>query len=98
MSNLQKSQQPQELITRNYNIAQSIIVAMERTKTEPFDIQNMVVDISEEFKRVSVEDIQQGIKAGSLGKYGCSYKFCTQTVCVWIREYLKNKNGKPLLL
>ncbi len=98
MSNLQKLPQQQELTIREYNLNQSIAVAIERTKTEPFNIQTMVQDILSEFPRVSNDDFTLAIRNGSLGKYGVTYKFSTQAVCFWIREYLKQKNRNTLVL
>jgi hypothetical protein len=98
MSNLQKLPQQQELTIREYNLNQSIAVAIERTKTEPFNIQTMVQDILSEFPRVSNDDFTLAIRNGSLGKYGKTYKLSTQEVCFWIREYLKEKSKKTLVI
>ena len=98
MNNLQKSPQQQELQIRESSLNLSIAVAIERTKTEPFNIQPMVQDIMSEFPRISNDDFTLAIRNGSLGKYGLTYKFSTQSVCFWIREYLKEKNKKTLMI
>jgi hypothetical protein len=77
---------------------QSIAVAIERTKTEPFNIQPMAQDILSEFPKISNDEFTLAIRNGSLGKYGKTYKLSTQEVCFWIREYLKEKNKKTLVI
>ena len=96
MNNLDSFQQSPELQTRMYNLQTSLLVAFERTATEPYDIQNMVNDILTEFPNIKDENITLAIRSGSLGKYGKTYKFSTQEVCIWIREYLKQKNTKNI--
>lgn len=96
MNNLENFQQSQELQTRMYNLQTSLLVAFERTATEPYDMQNMVKDILTEFSNIKNDDITLAIRNGSLGKYGKTYKFSTQEVCIWIREYLKQKNTKNI--
>lgn len=96
MNNLENFQQSQELQTRMYNLQTSLLVAFERTATEPYDMQNMVKDVLTEFSNIKNDDITLAIRNGSLGKYGKTYKFSTQEVCIWIREYLKQKNTKNI--
>lgn len=91
MNNLQHLQQQQDLSTLKFKIATYIGVAFERTGTEPYNIENMVKDIEIEFPNLSEEDFRDAIRNGGLGKYGKTYKLTTQEVCVWIREYLKEK-------
>jgi hypothetical protein len=74
------------------NLQASILIAFERTMTEPYNIENMVKDIISEFPKVNPDDILKAIRNGSLGKYGKTYKLSTQEVCIWIREFLKEKN------
>lgn len=78
---------------REYNLRQSILVAFERTNTEPFDIDNMVNDILTEFKHLSSQDFTTALRKGGLGMYGRTFKLSTQEVCYWLREYQKKKNG-----
>lgn len=92
MKNYQVLPQKLEETTRIFNIQESIAVAFERTSTEPFDIKNMVNDISKEFESLEVLDIQKAIKKGSLGEYGYTYKLSTQAICIWIREYISRSN------
>lgn len=81
--------------TRESEIFKSIIISSERTllNIEPSNIENMINDIESEFKYLDITEIQKGIRNGSLGHYGLSYRFCSQTVCFWIREYLKSKKS-----
>jgi hypothetical protein len=70
----------------------SIVLASERVGSEWKDFTSYVVDIKQEFRFMTIEDIQKAIRSGSLGKYGRTYKFTIQEVCFWVREYLKEKN------
>lgn len=92
MNNLQTSQTNLELTIRESKISQSIAVAFQRTGTDPYNIEMMVNDIKTEFKFLSDDEIQKAIRNGGLGKYGKTYKLTTQEVCIWIREYLKERN------
>lgn len=92
MNNLQHSQNKLDLSTRLSNVATYISVAFERTGTEPYNIENMIKDLMSEFVFLSDEDLKKAIRNGSLGKYGKTYKLTTQEVCIWIREYLKERN------
>jgi hypothetical protein len=96
MNNLTNLHQKLDATIRTLNISNSIALAIERTNTEPFNIENMVKDIDSEFKRISDDDIKKAIRNGSLGMYGATYKLSTNIVCFWIREYLKSKNSKLL--
>jgi hypothetical protein len=69
----------------------AIAVAFERTSTEPFNIDNMVKDVINEFGDVQKDDIIKAIRNGGLGMYGKTYKLSTQEICIWIRSYLKEK-------
>jgi len=71
------------------NLKLSMSFAFERTRSEKFDITEMVKDILTEFPRVSSDKITEAIRNGSLGKYGRTYKLSTQEVCYWIREHIK---------
>lgn len=86
-----KSQQHLETSTLTSNLEMSIAIAFERTQTTPFDIANMVKDISEEFEGLNELVILKAIKRGALGDYGYTYKLSTQQICIWIREYKKEK-------
>lgn len=75
------------------NLRKSIIIAFERTNTEPYNIDNMVCDLLSEFKHLSVKDFTTALRNGGLGMYGRTYRLSTQEVCYWLREYQKKKNG-----
>jgi len=89
---LQKLPQELENQTIEFNLQTSLLLAIERTNTPIFDTSNTIKDIISEFPKMKIEDIQKAIRGGSLGKYGKTYKFSTQEVCIWIREYQKEKN------
>lgn len=91
MSNLQNTQTDLEIQTRKSNIKNSLILALERTGNELKPLDNMVEDIYNEFYFLKDEEIQKAIRNGSLGIYGKMYRFSTQEVCIWIREYKKSK-------
>ena len=98
MNNLQKLPNLQETQIREHNLKTSIVIAMERTRTDAFNIENLIKDVLTEFPRISNDDFTLAIRNGSLGKYGMTFKFSTQTGCFWIREYLKQKNRNTLVL
>ena len=98
MNNLQVLQQQLEISHQTNSLKQSLVLAIERTNTVPFNIENMTKDILTEFPNLNDDSMSMAIRNGSLGKYGRTYKFSTQEVCIWIREYLKttpqyNSNG-----
>jgi len=64
---------------------------MERTDCEIKNIDNLVLDISEEFKNKKLVDIKEAIRQGAFGKFGITYKISTQVVGYWINQYLKEK-------
>jgi hypothetical protein len=89
-------QHKQETTELRDSLNKSILLAFERTSTEPNNIENMINDVITEFPRVSKETFTLAIRDGSLGKYGKTYKLSTQDICIWIREYLKSK--RPTML
>lgn len=64
---------------------------MERTDCEIKNIDNVVFDISEEFKNKKLVDVKEAIRQGAFGKFGITYKISTQVVGYWINQYLKEK-------
>jgi len=62
-----------------------------------FNIDHTINDIISEFGYVSLKQIREALRKGSLGHYGKTYKLSTQEVCVWIREYLKSNKSKLML-
>lgn len=88
-------QQDNSFQTSKENILKtSIAVAFERTGTEIVNIDNMVLDVFSEFPNVNIEQILTALRNGSLGKYGKTYKFTTQEICIWIRKYLDETTPK----
>lgn len=67
----------------------SIIVACQRTSSDidMNDLDLMVSNVASEFKTLTHDHIIKAIRNGSLGKYGKTYKLCTQEVCIWVRTY-----------
>lgn len=92
MNNLQVSQQQLETSHQINSLKQSLALAIERTNTVPFNIENMVKDILTEFPKLNDDSMSMAIRNGSLGKYGRTYKLSTQEVCIWIREHLKSSS------
>lgn len=78
-------------MTLENSLKQSLLLAFERTSTEPKNVENMIKDILSEFKRIDENTITIALRNGALGKYGKTYKLSTQDVCIWIREYYKSK-------
>lgn len=98
MNNLQNLQQPLETATAISNIRASLALAMERTSQELKNIDSVISDIQKEFSRTSEQDILKALKSGALGKYGRTYKLCSQEVCIWIRAYKKEISDNTLKL
>lgn len=92
MNKLETLHQDLGLSIRERNIFNYILVAAERTDSIPENIKHMIKDISEEFKFLKDEEIREAMRKGGLGVYGRTYKLSTQEICIWIREYLKDKN------
>ena len=94
MNSLEQSQQKQESCSQisKETIQLSIATAFERTGTEPYNIDTMISDIISEFPRENTETIVKAIRNGALGMYGKTYKLTTQEVCIWIREFISNRN------
>lgn len=76
---------------REFSLKQSLAVAMERTDCEIKNIDNVVFDVSEEFKNKKLVDVKEAIRQGAFGKFGITYKISTQVVGYWINQYLKEK-------
>lgn len=93
MSNLTTSQQQLERTILKRNLTEYIALALERTQTTPFNIKKIVSDVLLEFPYLKDEDFMKALRNGGLGKYGRTYKFSTQEVCIWIREYLKERKS-----
>lgn len=68
-----------------------MVMAFNRTNTEPFDITSTMKDVFSEFPKLTENDLKTALRNGGLGKYGKTYKLSTQEICVWIREYMKER-------
>jgi hypothetical protein len=97
MSNLMNLQNQSESNIQTFDkkqaIAVAVAVAFERTGTNPFPIENMLNDIVNEFQDLDAGEIIKAIRNGGLGKYGRTYKLTTQEICVWIRQYINDRNS-----
>lgn len=76
---------------KGFNLMKYLAVAVERTDCEIKNIDNLVLDILEEFKKENIIDIREAIRQGGFGKFGISYKITTQVVGYWINQYLNLK-------
>lgn len=70
---------------------------MERLEMDFKNIDNTSEDIYLEFSFMKLENVFEALRNGSLGKYGKTFKLTTQEVCVWIRQYLNDKNKNRML-
>jgi hypothetical protein len=71
-------------------------MVMERLGMELKDVNMTSLDIHQEFKYVTLLQIREALRIGSLGGYGRTYKLSTQEVCIWIRSYLNDKKPKMI--
>lgn len=77
---------------RNEEINDQLVFAFENLGIEENKIVNKITiseTVLEAFPKVKIEVILQAIENGSQGKYGRTFRFCAQEVCIWIREYQK---------
>jgi hypothetical protein len=83
--------------TQPYNkeLMLSVVVASERVGVliELKNIESIVNDITTEFPKLKIDDFKKAMRNGGLGHYGKTYKFCSQEICIWIREYLKQNTN-----
>jgi hypothetical protein len=98
MNNLQALSPQSGTKTLEDSLRKSIALAFERTLTDIYPIDNMVKDILSEFPKLKDEDFTHALRNGGLGKYGRCYKLSTTEICYWIREYVKEKTKKNILL
>lgn len=87
-----------EILDYNSNLKVSLVLALQRTNTQVVNLENMIKDIEQEFYFLNIKDLQKAIRYGSLGKYGRTFRFSTQEVCIWIREYLKEKEKNKVVI
>lgn len=97
-NSLENLSQTQELTTRISDLTLSVAVAFDRTNTLPRNIEQMVKDVSSEFKNVDIEHVQKAIRRGSLGFYGKTFgEVSTQEICIWIIKYIEeNPRAEPM--
>jgi len=96
MKNLENSPRSSESNSQAFELMlkSAIAVSFERTGTEPYDISNLSIDVYNEFKDINPEWVIEGIRRGSLGHYGKTFKLTTQEICIWVRNYLAESPGK----
>lgn len=56
------------------------------------DINNTIQDIIAEFKYLTLKQIREALRNGSLGLYGNTFRLSTQEVCIWIRKHTQTKS------
>ena len=66
----QKSDATTQIFKNKKTVSLSVEIAIERTNTPPFKIENLVNDVLEEFKGKDINLITKAIRNGSLGAYG----------------------------
>ena len=77
--------------SKDDRITSYLIIACERTGADVFDFKHMIKDIETEFPYLTENDLKTALRNGGLGMYGVFYKFSITVVCIWIREYIKEK-------
>lgn len=87
-----------ETNTQTYSLELSIKLAMERTGNLDLKIEPIIKDLLSEFKGLAIDDIMLAIRYGSLGRYGRTYKLCSQEFCFWVYEFIKEKNKSKVLI
>ncbi len=61
-------------------------MVMERVGLDFKDLDSTIQDLISEFGHVSLKDIREALRNGSLGLYGQTFRLSTQEVCIWIRK------------
>ena len=76
-------------------ISTAIAKAYERVgiESDEKNIINTVVFIKDEFSDLKLNQFIEALKNGASGKYGRTYRMSPQEICIWIREYKKQKNS-----
>ena len=93
-TNLNKSLKQLDQMACEDDIKRSLIIVMSRLSMDFKNIDSTTNDLFNEFSYVTIKQIREALRKGSLGHYGKTYKLSTQEVCVWIREYLKSNKSK----
>ena len=96
-TNLNKSLKQLNQLECEDDIKQSLVIVMSRLSMDFKNIDSTTNDLFNEFNYVTIKQIREVLRKGSLGHYGKTYKLSTQEVCVWIREYLKSNKSKLML-
>lgn len=65
---------------------------MDRVGMDFKDINNTIEDIRAEFKYLTLKQIREALRNGSLGLYGNTFRLSTQEVCIWIRKHTQIKS------
>lgn len=91
--NLQDLHTKSEIVSskdlKTIDLHKSLVLAFERTRSDPFDVSGLVIDVLKEFPKLSSDEMIEALRNGGLGKYGRTFRLSTQEVCYWIRMYLK---------
>ncbi len=94
--NLHELQTKSETVNTNkkQDLQTALILAFERTRSEPFDVTGLIQDVLSEFPNLNSDEMITALRRGGLGMYGRTFKLSTQEVCFWIRQHLKEKQTK----
>ncbi len=81
-----------KLQEKEMKIKKELVIALDRTGIT--DIEENILDrisiaILQNFKDVPLDFLKEAINEGGLGKYGRSYRFSVQEICLWIYSKLK---------
>ena len=83
---------------RESKITNLLLASLVLTNNENFDLKNTIKDIYQEFAEIKFKIIKQGVLNGIKEDFHKSDKFCTQLICIWIRNQIKIiENKKPKL-
>ena len=85
----------------NLKIKNKLVLALDRTGMT--DVENHILDkisfdILQNFKEVKLSFLLEAINEGGLGKYGRTYRFSVQEICLWIYSKLKINNNEVINL
>lgn len=77
-------------------IKKELVIALDRTgigNVEENILDRISIAILQNFKDVNLSFLLEAINDGGLGRYGRSYRFSVQEICLWIYSKLKvNQN------
>ncbi len=85
-----------KLQKKEMEIKKELVIALDRTgigNVEENILDRISIAILQNFKDVNLSFLLEAINDGGLGRYGRSYRFSVQEICLWIYSKLKvNQN------